>query len=119
MNVRITIDSYPFLRALRAQISLTKQQQYEAIRQLCELVDNDLNTFYNNIRSKLKLDNIFPIVDEETTSSLTSILCVVAMELFFKLRELRILDNQDVFAKESMILEQIDDNCLVINIEKS
>lgn len=119
MNVRITIDSYPFLRTLRAQISLTKQQQYEVITQLCELIDKDLNSFYNNIRSKLKLDNIFTTsIDEETTGSFTNTLCIVAMELFFKLRELNILDSINCFKENTMFVEHIDDNCLVLNLER-
>ena len=120
MNVRITIDSYPFLRTLRSQITLSKQQQYEAITQLCELIDKDLNTFYNNIRSKMKLDNIFPtVVNEETVSSLLNTLCIVAMELFFKFRELNILDNNITFKEDSMFVEHIDDNCMVLNLQKN
>lgn len=120
MNVRITIDSYPFLRTLRSQITLSKQQQYEAITQLCELIDKDLNTFYNNIRSKMKLDNIFPtVVNEETVSSLLNTLCIVAMELFFKFRELNILDNNITFKEDSMFVEHIDDNSIVLNMERN
>jgi hypothetical protein len=120
MNVRITIDSYPFLRTLRAQLSLSKQQQYEAITQLCELLDNDFNKFRNNINSKLKLNQLFSTdVSDDFINFVKSVLSTVAMEIFFKLRELNILNTKDETVPDSLFVEHIDDNCMVLNMQRN